>query len=594
MAHSTTQTGARKEVQYTDALGKHTRYVDDISNAPAGARQIGIKPVTAYTNNKHNAPNTDFSPDTPRSALQLARANGSYTPSPVDTSRPSPQTTQVNPPNSFGQPDQSLGYDQAQANLNRGLSGNTLSMATQSLKRKYGIALDKTNASGTPPPPTQGAANTTIQQAVPTDKSSLQPESTQPVDTYFQENPVVQQSMKETMDFLSPPSIQKELFTQMRKITKGQNELAEEQMQLMNKKRIMEGTPDDIRSEIQAAGGIGTESQINALAIGRNKTLLKEATFLQDQMQLHQDSIANDVSLLNFEKEMANSQFNQRMSILQYQQQNYKNSLNAAKDQFSSNINLMGGVDNFYKAIANSPQQIDYYERLNGLPKGGLFIAAQQAEKDRQFMDTKNQLSLGGMGGGMGGGVSNTTQAIINNPNLFDDLTSTEKGKVITQLQAGGYDTSNLGLKGLSDSAITSISQTQKALDDLNVLKTKIQGNEDKLGPIKGLAALNPWSSSRKLQADVDRVRQTVGKALEGGVLRKEDEDKYKKILATLLDTPSTAYYKIDALIGSITRDIENYKSLQQSAGRSLNVSAGLQKSGQTTNQQDLRKKYNY
>ena len=46
------------------------------------------------------------------------------------------------------------------------------------------------------------------------------------------------------------------------------------------------------------------------------------------------------------------------------------------------------------------------------------------------------------------------------------------------------------------------------------------------------------------LQADVDRARQTVGKALGGGVLRKEDEDKYKKILATLNDTPETAVYK--------------------------------------------------
>jgi hypothetical protein len=45
------------------------------------------------------------------------------------------------------------------------------------------------------------------------------------------------------------------------------------------------------------------------------------------------------------------------------------------------------------------------------------------------------------------------------------------------------------------------------------------------------MQTVNPWSGSRKVQAEIDRVRQLVGKALEGGVLRKEDEEKYKKIL---------------------------------------------------------------
>lgn len=193
-----------------------------------------------------------------------------------------------------------------------------------------------------------------------------------------------------------------------------------------------------------------------------------------------------------------------------------------------------------------------------------------------------------------GGGISPTTQSIIDNPSLFDDLTPTVRGQVIAELQAGGYETTNLGVKGLSDGAIQSISQTQKALSDLTDLKAKIEGKTDMLGPITGLAALNPYSQARQLQADVDRVRQTVGKALEGGVLRKEDEEKYKKILATLTDTPETAVYKIDALLSSIQRDIENYKSLQQSSGRSIDVGASLQKKGAVTPVTDLRTKYNY
>jgi len=252
--------------------------------------------------------------------------------------------------------------------------------------------------------------------------------------------------------------------------------------------------------------------------------------------------------------------------------------------------------------------QIDEYNKVgeiallagqNGAP-ASVVTSVSNAKTQREAIQQASSYlrdlpkGLGSVDGSTTGPVSNTTQAIIDNPSLFDDLTPTVRGQVLQELQAQGFDTSNLGVKGLSDTAIGQIAQTQKALSDLGELKATIEGKTEMLGPITGLARFNPYSSARKLQADVDRVRQTVGKALEGGVLRKEDEDKYKKILATLADTPSTAIYKIDALIGSIQRDIESYKTLQQGAGRSLNVSGSLQKKGTTNKPEDLRTKYNY
>lgn len=248
------------------------------------------------------------------------------------------------------------------------------------------------------------------------------------------------------------------------------------------------------------------------------------------------------------------------------------------------------------------------FEALQIAANAGLFTQGQKINSQVVKLDNGNTVllntdtgkviaNLGGAkplttpSGGQGRAVSTITQSIVNNPSLFDDLTPTVKGQVITELQAGGYDTTNLGVKGLSDTAIKEIAQTQKALSDLDTLKSTIQGNEQYIGPISGLQRFNPYSKARQIQADVDRVKQTVGRALEGGVLRKEDEEKYKKILATLSDTPSTAIYKIDALISSIQRDIQNYKQLQGAAGRSLNVKQPLGKTGATT---DLRSKYNY
>jgi hypothetical protein len=122
--------------------------------------------------------------------------------------------------------------------------------------------------------------------------------------------------------------------------------------------------------------------------------------------------------------------------------------------------------------------------------------------------------------------------------------------------------------KTLSETAIKEIAQTQNALDALVDLRSKIDENIEFIGPVSGLQALNPYSEARRIQADVDRVRQTVGKALEGGVLRKEDEEKYKKILATVTDRPETALYKIDQLLKDIQSNYDVYLSSQASADR--------------------------
>lgn len=200
----------------------------------------------------------------------------------------------------------------------------------------------------------------------------------------------------------------------------------------------------------------------------------------------------------------------------------------------------------------------------------------------------------GGGGGGDIGSASPITQAVISNPSLFDDLTPTVRGQVIAELQALGYNTTNLGTKPLSDTAIQHVAQTQSAISGLHDLKAELDGNLEYLGPLAGYQALNPYSPARQIQSKIDKVRQTVGKALEGGVLRKEDEDKYKKILATLTDTPDTAMYKIDALITSLQRDIETYKELQSAGGRTYDVMAPLVIKGQEVPVEDLRTKYAY
>ena len=72
-------------------------------------------------------------------------------------------------------------------------------------------------------------------------------------------------------------------------------------------------------------------------------------------------------------------------------------------------------------------------------------------------------------------------------------------------------------------------------------------------------------------------MRQKVGKALEGGVLRKEDEEKYKKILPTIYDTEAVALDKIAQLQEMITRDLNQFTTLQSQYGKGASQNTTFQ-----------------
>jgi hypothetical protein len=167
---------------------------------------------------------------------------------------------------------------------------------------------------------------------------------------------------------------------------------------------------------------------------------------------------------------------------------------------------------------------------------------------------------------------SNLVQAVLSNPTLYDDLTPTVKARIAPDLATMGF--TGFGKK-LAESAITKLSDARAAIASLHDLREVLTANEQYIGPLAGLQALNPYSEGRKAQAEIDRVRQRVGKALEGGVLRAEDETKYKRILATLTDTPETAIYKLDSLVNALEQDINIFLEEQRRAGRNTGGTGG-------------------
>jgi hypothetical protein len=105
------------------------------------------------------------------------------------------------------------------------------------------------------------------------------------------------------------------------------------------------------------------------------------------------------------------------------------------------------------------------------------------------------------------------------------------------------------------------LAELTTSLDDLAVVRRALTGEPGKpvvktgAGPKLG-ASVPDWVTSitgwgveeKKTQATIDRVKQVIGKAFEGGVLRKEDELKYEKILPKISDTPEVVISKLNEL----------------------------------------------
>lgn len=129
------------------------------------------------------------------------------------------------------------------------------------------------------------------------------------------------------------------------------------------------------------------------------------------------------------------------------------------------------------------------------------------------------------------------------------------------QLSAQGWRSGNTREQGrpVTSGDAGRIADLDTSLDDLGVLENTVTGST---GTSAKIGAMLPnWVSeltgrgvsAKQKQASIDRVKQVIGKALEGGVLRKEDEIKYEKILPTIYDTPEVVASKLQGLKEALT-----------------------------------------
>ncbi len=100
--------------------------------------------------------------------------------------------------------------------------------------------------------------------------------------------------------------------------------------------------------------------------------------------------------------------------------------------------------------------------------------------------------------------------------------------------------------KRLPADKVLLVNESKNALKMLEDLDQTIENNKDYFGPVAGRTSTwNPYNETgNAISAQLKTTAQVTGKALEGGVLRKEDESKYAKMLSQIENPYETAKNK--------------------------------------------------
>jgi hypothetical protein len=130
------------------------------------------------------------------------------------------------------------------------------------------------------------------------------------------------------------------------------------------------------------------------------------------------------------------------------------------------------------------------------------------------------------------------------------DTKAASKLKAMLTLESDFQDKNTKATgKQLPAGNLATLAETNTAVGLLPTLQASFDESKGVFGPVAGARGFNPYDEkAQKAKSTITLVKQIIGKGLEGGVLRKEDEKKYENILPKLTDTPKTVQDKINLL----------------------------------------------
>lgn len=210
------------------------------------------------------------------------------------------------------------------------------------------------------------------------------------VDNFVAQDPYLNTVIQTFQDYMSPQNQRTSLVDTYKTMLKDSG-IEQIDTDLINMKNVIQGTEDDIRTEITKAGGFATESQVMALTNARNKQLIKNYNTLLETRNSKAQYLDTMMSLTMADRQEADQRFETMMNfgfkIAEINQQMKQNAISTI-DRVAQTL----GWDGVYQATQGNPQIIAQIERTYGLPQGSLAIAAQRDADLRAYQTSQQDL----------------------------------------------------------------------------------------------------------------------------------------------------------------------------------------------------------
>lgn len=257
-------------------------------------------------------------------------------------------------------------------------------------------------------------------------------------DEYMAMNPVIKTMYDAINHELSAPTTFTSFKDEFAKLQQEQG-IPALNTELMNIKNIMDGTEDDIRTEISKAGGFATESQVQALTYARNKTLLKQANVLQQQLAIKNDYVDQLMQFSEKDRAQVDKEVERKLGLTEKLTKIQESMTNAAKDNYKTLVDKVGFAG-LSQAFGGDAKGMAQAERSLGLPSGTLaneaFLEMEKKKeaKPLQFVSgTEHQASgvfnpntgvFTSRGGGGTAGGTGVSTSVVSNPAVQQALTT--------------------------------------------------------------------------------------------------------------------------------------------------------------------------
>lgn len=329
----------------------------------------------------------------------------------------------------------------------------------------------------------------------------------------------------------------------------------------------------------------GREAELDAKI--KNREALGNSPLLTLEQKNRNDAgLARDKK----EKEANDKKKMDATTILNWAIDAKKNGASALEAQQIANIGLSDNPD-----LASAFAIYSKYQKVE--TKDGFTLGEGQVRYDANG----NVLATNRGVPGVPGGLSPITESVIQNPSLYYSFTPTEKAKIISELQAGGYDITGLQNIKLSSGQEDDIAQMNTVS---NLIETVLNYNKD--GKLEGIGSFGRGSlksigaqlgfggeEGKSVRATIGNIKATIAKLRGGTSFTPNEERLLETYTPAINDRPDVAINKLINLKQFIA---QKNADIIKVAKQNLTVGQIKKNNGSITapTPESLRTKYNY